>query len=135
MHKGVERSEPAVQKPHSGRASRHHFRAPAGDVGLPWEHSDKEPAKAGDTGSIPGAGRPLEKETATHSSVLALRIPWTEPPGGLQPTGLPGARQDRATLPAVAARQSCWLYRSFLLRSKVIACCTHVSRLFWVSFP
>ena len=27
---------------------------------------------------------PLEKEMATHSSVLAWRIPWTEEPGGLQ---------------------------------------------------
>ena len=27
---------------------------------------------------------PLEEEMATHSSVLALRIPWTEEPGGLQ---------------------------------------------------
>ena len=26
---------------------------------------------------------PLEKETATHSSILAWRIPWTEEPGGL----------------------------------------------------
>ena len=26
---------------------------------------------------------PLEKEMATHSSVLAWRIPWTEEPGGL----------------------------------------------------
>ena len=30
---------------------------------------------------------PLEKEMATHSSVLAWRIPWTEEPGGLQLTG------------------------------------------------
>ena len=30
---------------------------------------------------------PLEKEMATYSSVLALRIPWTEEPGGLQSTG------------------------------------------------
>ena len=29
----------------------------------------------------------LEKEIATHSSILAWRIPWTEEPGGLQPTG------------------------------------------------
>ena len=29
----------------------------------------------------------LEKEMATHSSVLAWRIPWTEEPGGLQSTG------------------------------------------------
>ena len=26
---------------------------------------------------------PLEKETATHSSILVWRIPWTEEPGGL----------------------------------------------------
>ena len=30
---------------------------------------------------------PLEKEMATHSSVLARRIPWTEEPGRLQSTG------------------------------------------------
>ena len=30
---------------------------------------------------------PLEKETATHSSILAWRIPWTEEIGGLQSTG------------------------------------------------
>ena len=30
---------------------------------------------------------PLEKEVATHSSILAWRIPWTEEPGGLQSTG------------------------------------------------
>ena len=29
----------------------------------------------------------LEKETATHSSILGWRIPWTEEPGGLQSTG------------------------------------------------
>ena len=31
---------------------------------------------------------PLEKEMATHSSILAWRIPWTEELGGLQSTGL-----------------------------------------------
>ena len=30
---------------------------------------------------------PLEKEMATHSSILAWRILWTEEPGGLQSTG------------------------------------------------
>ena len=29
----------------------------------------------------------LEEETATHSSIVAWRIPWTEDPGGLQSTG------------------------------------------------
>ena len=30
---------------------------------------------------------PLEKGKATHSSILAWRIPWTEEPGGLESTG------------------------------------------------
>ena len=33
-----------------------------------------------------GREDPLEKEMATHSSILAWRIPWTEEPGGLQST-------------------------------------------------
>ena len=37
----------------------------------------------GDLGSIPGPGSSLEKEMATHSSILACRIPWTEEPGRL----------------------------------------------------
>ena len=35
-----------------------------------------------------GQKDPLEKEMATHSSILAWRIPWTEEPGGLQSMGL-----------------------------------------------
>ena len=31
-----------------------------------------------------GQEEPLEKVTATHSSIVACRIPWTEEPGGLQ---------------------------------------------------
>ena len=43
------------------------------------------PASAGKVGSIFGSGRSLEKEgPATHSSILAWKIPWTEEPGGLQ---------------------------------------------------
>ena len=34
-----------------------------------------------------GQEDPLEKEIATHSSILAWRIPWTEEPGRLQSTG------------------------------------------------
>ena len=33
---------------------------------------------------------PLEKGMATHSSILAQRIPWTEEPGGLQSMGSQG---------------------------------------------
>ena len=35
-----------------------------------------------------GREDPLEEEMATHSSILAWRIPWTEEPGGLQPMRL-----------------------------------------------
>ena len=37
---------------------------------------------------------PLEKGMATHSSILAWRIPWTEEPGGLQSMGLQRVRTD-----------------------------------------
>ena len=40
----------------------------------------------------------LEKEMATHSSILAWRIPWTEEPGGLQPVGLQRVGHDRSGL-------------------------------------
>ena len=36
----------------------------------------------------------LEEEMATHSSILAWRIPWTEKPGGLQSMGLQRVEQD-----------------------------------------
>ena len=36
----------------------------------------------------------LEKGMATHSSILAWRIPWTEKPGGLQSTGSQRVRHD-----------------------------------------
>ena len=36
----------------------------------------------------------LEKEMATHSSILAWRIPWTEEPGGLQSMGSQRVGQD-----------------------------------------
>ena len=41
-----------------------------------------------------GQEDPLEKEMATHSSILAWRIPWTEEPGGLQSTRLQRVGHD-----------------------------------------
>ena len=38
-----------------------------------------------------------EKEMATHSSILAWRIPWTEEPGGLPSTGSQRVRHEGAT--------------------------------------
>ena len=46
----------------------------------------------GDKGSVPGSGRLLEQEIATHSSILAWKIPWMEKPGGMQSKGLHGWR-------------------------------------------
>ena len=44
-----------------------------------------------------GREDPLEKEMATHSSILAWRIPWTEEPGRLQSMGSQRAGHDGAT--------------------------------------
>ena len=44
-------------------------------------------ANAGDVGSIPELEDPLEEGMATHSSILAWRIPLTEQPGGLWSIG------------------------------------------------
>ena len=49
---------------------------------------------------------PLEKEMATHSSILAWEIPWAEEPGGLQPMGSQSTGHNLATelpLPVIFA--------------------------------
>ena len=55
---------------------------------------------SGDSGSIPGLGNPLEEGMATHSSVLAWRIPWKEEPGELQ--SMESKRVDTAELLSTA---------------------------------
>ena len=45
------------------------------------------PANTGDMGLILGSGRSPEKDMATHSSILAWEIPWTEEPGSYSPWG------------------------------------------------
>ena len=52
----------------------------------------------GRPGFHPWVGKiPLEKEMATHSSILAWRIPWTEGPGGLQSTRSQRVGHDSVT--------------------------------------
>ena len=46
-----------------------------------------------DMGSIPGQEDSLEEGMASHSSILAWKIPWTEEPGGLQSMGSQRVRQ------------------------------------------
>ena len=56
--------------------------------GLPrWLNGKESTCHAGDVGSIPGSGDPLEEEMVTQSSILAWRIPWTEKPDRLSPRG------------------------------------------------
>jgi len=55
---------------------------------LSGSDSKESACNVGDLGSILGLRRSVEEGTATHSSVLAWRIPWTEEPGGLQSMGL-----------------------------------------------
>ena len=50
-----------------------------------------------DSSLIPESRRPPEEEIATHSSILAWEISWTEKPGRLQSTGLQRVRHDLAT--------------------------------------
>ena len=52
------------------------------------------PAKRETSVQFLGWEDPLEKEMATHSSILACKIPWTEEPGGLQSMGLQRVRHD-----------------------------------------
>ena len=50
--------------------------------------SKESACNAGDRVQSLGQEDPLETEMATHSSILAWEIPWTEEPGGLQSMGL-----------------------------------------------
>ena len=69
-------------------------------MGFPGDSDGKESTcNAGDSGLIPGSEDPLEKGMATHSSILAWRIPWTEEPGGLQSMRLQRVGHDWATEP------------------------------------
>ena len=79
----------AHQTPLSREFSRQEF--------LPGSSDSKESAyNAGDPGSIPGSGK-LKKEKATHSSILAWRIPWTEEPGRLHSMESQRVRHDQVT--------------------------------------
>ena len=70
---------------HEDDAGGPHYVVWMSSGGFPDSSAGKESTcNAGDLGSIPGQEEPPEKETATHSSIPAWKIPWTEEPGGLQ---------------------------------------------------
>ena len=58
-----------------------------------------------------GLEDPLEKEMATHSSVLAWRISWTEEPDGLQSTGLQGLD--------ITEQLTCYMYLYSLILKEI----------------
>ena len=65
---------------------------------FPGGSGGKESAyNEGDLGSVLGQVDLLEKEMATHSSILAWKIPWMEEPGGLQSMGLQRVGHDWTT--------------------------------------
>ena len=58
------------------------------NLSLPrWLSGKESDCNAGDSELIRGLGRSPKKEMATHSSILAWRIPWREEPGGYSPWG------------------------------------------------
>ena len=64
-------------------------------MGFPGGSDGKESAcNVGACGLIPGSGRSLAKDMATHSSIHAWRIPWTEEPGRLQSMELQRVSHD-----------------------------------------
>ena len=69
-------------------------------MGFPGGSAVKNlPANAGEPGLSLGQEDPLEKEMATHSSILAWEIPWTEELGRLQSMGLQRVEHDVVNKP------------------------------------
>ena len=84
-----------------------------------------------------GREGPLEEGMATHSSILAWRIAWTEKPGGLQSTGLQRVGHDWSDwLTTHALTETCF---NVVLLSAVQCCepvmCIHISPPSWASSP
>ena len=78
------------------------LRDPVSQIGLPWWLSGKEFAcntgAAGDMVWSLGQEDPLEEGMATHSTILAWRIPWTKEPGGPQSMGSQRVRHNWSNL-------------------------------------
>ena len=73
-----------------------------------------------------GREHPLEEEMATHSSILAWKIPWTEEPGGLQSMGSQRVRHKTCTDQRLASELytfSCFPFICF--RSKLMTYFIH----------
>ena len=74
------------------------------------------PANAGDlrdVNSIPGSGRFPGEGLATHSNILAWRIPWTEDPAGYNPWGHKELDTTEVTACTHAYTRTCGCFRGF----------------------
>ena len=79
-------------------------------LGFPHGSVGKESAcNTEDLGLIPGSGRFRERGKATHSSILAWRIPWTEEPGGLPSMRSHRVRHNRVTEQALSSPVLIWM--------------------------
>ena len=88
-----------------------------------WLSRKDPPANAGDMGLILGGEDPLEKGMATHSSILAWKIPWTEGPGGLQAIGSQKSRTWLKRLINKQTKNNVYIY----MRMSVCECvCSEV---------
>ena len=73
------------------------------------------PLRSDTTGRLHFHFHALEKEMATHSNILAWRIPWTEEPGGLQSMGSQRVGHDWATKTIKVLNLSPKVYAVFIL--------------------
>ena len=94
-------THPQQQKVIHENKSFQHFQIPTMNIGasLIVQLVNHLPAMQETRVRFLGREDPLEKEVATHSSILAWRIPWTEEPDRLQSTGSPRVGHNLATKP------------------------------------
>ena len=82
-----------------------------------------------------GREDPLEKGMATHSSILAWRIPWTEHPGGLQSMGSQTVKHDWSDLAHMQFQHVviiwCFLIYRFTPTSFFVCSCWQIHPLFY----
>ena len=67
-----------------------------------------------------GKEEPLEEEMATHSSILARKIQWTEEPGGIQPTGSQNSQTQLSNLTNVHKLMCIFSSNYFSLHAKLM---------------
>ena len=69
-----------------------------------------------------GREDPLEKEMATHSSILAWKIPWTDEHGRLQSMGSQRVRHNQATSLSLLSGPYYWGRRELSARDTLLSC-------------